>query len=105
MTAAPPQPGGGRDARADTITMPTTMLVLLTKCAHVAGRRSVHRWDGPNGRAAASEAQRRRQPDHRPCPARYGRCSVCVHAEAWQRRGNRPFLGVDAERNLRAVGR
>lgn len=51
-----------------------------------------------------AELEQRRRIDHRPCPRRCGHCSRCIHAEAWVRRGCRPYLGVEQERALAATG-
>jgi hypothetical protein len=45
-----------------------------------------------------AELERCRTPDHRPCPTKCDRCSRCIHSHAWWRRGCRPYLGVEAER-------
>jgi hypothetical protein len=45
----------------------------------------------------------RRAVTHEPCVTRCGRCATCVHAEAWERRGGRPFLGVEAEQQRGAA--
>lgn len=47
-----------------------------------------------------AELEARRVVDHRPCPARCGKCSRCVCSEAWQRRGGRPYFGVRREAEL-----
>lgn len=46
------------------------------------------------------QLEARRELDHQPCRLKscHGRCSRCVHAESWRRRGGRPFEGVEAER-------
>jgi|SRR5215469_5599532 len=46
------------------------------------------RWD---------ELQGRRELDHEPCCRRCNNCSRCIHAEAWRKRGGRPYLGVQRE--------
>lgn len=45
-----------------------------------------------------AEIEQRRTVDHEPCAQRCGRCSRCIHAGAWQRRGGRDFRGLDGER-------
>lgn len=48
------------------------------------------------------EIEQRRVFDHRPCSLRScgGSCSRCIAADAWARRGGRPFLGVAQEAAL-----
>lgn len=53
---------------------------------------------GASGRTHAQLIAERTRHDHEPCPTGCGRCSTCTHAEAWRRRGGRPFMGVRAER-------
>ncbi len=49
-----------------------------------------------------AEFAKRREPDHRPCPARCRRCSRCIHSLAWFARGGRAYLGIVAE-NITSV--
>jgi hypothetical protein len=50
----------------------------------------------------AELVERRRVP-HEPCGARCGRCSRCIHAEAWRQRGGRPFEGLLHQRESKAT--
>jgi hypothetical protein len=50
-------------------------------------------WKSPT--YALLEAQR--QLTHEPCRllSCHGRCSRCIHAEAWRKRGHRPYSGQE----------
>jgi hypothetical protein len=49
-------------------------------------------------RPSHAELTRRRDPDHWPCGRECGGCSRCIYAEAWRKRGGRPYLGVRHDR-------
>jgi hypothetical protein len=44
------------------------------------------------------EIERRRVVDHEPCRllSCQGRCSRCIHADAWRKRGGEPYAGAGA---------
>lgn len=67
----------------------------------IADSNEIARAAGPLWRhPRQAETDARRVVDHQPCRTKCDRCSRCLHSRAWYARGQRPFLGVEAEATL-----